>query len=122
MLEAVTQEGGTARRASISGYRVAGKTGTARKSTVGGYSEDRYLAVFAGMVPASSPRLVGVVTIDEPKGEEYYGGQVAAPVFSEVMAGALRLRGVAPDSPAIESATLAAHEAILVGSEEALIQ
>ena len=99
MLEAVTGEGGTGQRARISGYRVAGKTGTARKSTAGGYSDDRYVAVFAGMVPASAPRLVAVVVIDEPTGDEYYGGQVAAPVFSEVMAGALRLKGIAPDAP-----------------------
>ena len=83
------------------------KTGTARKSTVGGYSEDRYIAVFAGMAPASSPRLVAIVTIDEPSGKEYYGGQVAAPVFAEVMAGALRLRGVAPDAPASSDGQLA---------------
>ena len=107
MLEAVTGPGGTGKRARISGYRVAGKTGTVRKSTVGGYSEDRYIAVFAGMAPASSPRLVATVTIDEPSGKEYYGGQVAAPVFAEVMAGALRLRGVAPDAPADSTGQLA---------------
>ena len=107
MLEAVTGPGGTGKRARISGYRVAGKTGTARKSTVGGYSEDRYIAVFAGMAPASSPRLVAIVIIDEPSGKEYYGGQVAAPVFAEVMAGALRLRGVAPDAPANPDGQLA---------------
>ena len=107
MLEAVTGPGGTGRRARISGYRVAGKTGTVRKFTVGGYAEDRYIAVFAGMAPASSPRLVATVTIDEPSGKEYYGGQVAAPVFAEVMAGALRLRGVAPDAPAETNAQLA---------------
>jgi cell division protein FtsI (penicillin-binding protein 3) len=107
MLEAVTGDGGTARRARVSGYRVAGKTGTVRKSTPGGYSEDRYVAVFAGMVPASAPRLVAVVVIDEPQGEEYYGGQVAAPVFAEVMAGALRLLGIAPDAPATAGAALA---------------
>ena len=107
MLEAVTGPGGTGKRARISGYRVAGKTGTVRKSTVGGYAEDRYIAVFAGMAPASSPRLVAIVTIDEPGGREYYGGQVAAPVFAEVMAGALRLRGVAPDAPAKTNRQLA---------------
>jgi len=99
MLEAVTGEGGTGQRARISGYRVAGKTGTVRKSTVGGYFEDRYVAVFAGMAPASAPRLVVVVVIDEPSGTEYYGGQIAAPIFSEVMAGALRIKGIAPDAP-----------------------
>ena len=79
------------------GYRVAGKTGTAWKATAGGYSTDRYLAVFAGVVPASRPRLAVVVMIDEPGGVLYYGGDVAAPVFSAVMSGALRLMSVAPD-------------------------
>lgn len=97
MLTSVVSEGGTGRRAHISGYRVAGKTGTVHKSTAGGYAEDRYLAVFAGMAPASAPRLVMVVVIDEPAGSEYYGGQVAAPVFAEVIGGALRLMGIAPD-------------------------
>ena len=99
MLEAVTGEGGTGKRARISGYRVAGKTGTVHKFTAGGYSKDRYVAVFAGMAPASAPRFVAVVVVDEPGGTEYYGGQVAAPIFSEVMAGALRLKGIAPDAP-----------------------
>ena len=99
MLEAVTGAGGTGQRARISGYRVAGKTGTVRKATIGGYAHDRYVAIFAGMAPASSPRLVAAVTIDEPGGKQYYGGQVAAPIFAEVMAGALRLRGMAPDAP-----------------------
>ncbi len=75
----------------------AGKTGTVRKATPGGYSEDRYMAIFAGMAPSSSPRIVTVVVIDEPSAGEYYGGKVAAPVFADVTAGALRLLGVAPD-------------------------
>ncbi len=106
MLEGVTEEDGTGARARISGYRVAGKTGTIRKSTAGGYSLDRYVAVFAGMAPASAPRLVAVVTIDEPGGEEYYGGHVAAPVFAQVLEAALRLRGVAPDAPVVNSGVL----------------
>jgi len=97
MLEAVVQKGGTGYRASIEGYRVSGKTGTVHKTVAGGYSEDRYLSLFAGMAPASKPRLVAVVIIDEPQGDQYYGGLVAAPVFSSVMAGALRLLDVPPD-------------------------
>ncbi len=98
MLESVVQKGGTGNRAFIEGYRVAGKTGTVHKTIVGGYSEDRYLSLFAGMAPASNPRLIAVVIIDEPKGDQYYGGLVAAPVFSNVMAGALRLLDIPPDN------------------------
>ncbi len=97
MLEAVVDEGGTGKRARIQGYRVAGKTGTVRKSTEGGYAEDRYIAVFAGMAPASAPRLVMAVVINEPSAGQYYGGRVAAPVFAKVMGEALRLMNVAPD-------------------------
>jgi cell division protein FtsI (penicillin-binding protein 3) len=105
MLETVTQPGGTALQAQVTGYRVAGKTGTAHKPVVGGYSHDRYISSFAGFAPVSDPRLVIAVMIDEPGGRQYYGGEVAAPVFSRVMAGALRLQGVAPDAtdPAVPS-------------------
>ena len=97
MLEAATNEGGTGTRARVAGYRVAGKTGTAHKSTAGGYSEDRYQSLFAGFAPASDPRLVLVIMIDEPQGIEYYGGEIAAPIFSRVMKGALRLLNIPPD-------------------------
>lgn len=97
MLETATQSGGSATRAAISGYRVAGKTGTARKAITGGYAEDLHMSLFAGMAPASKPQLVMVVVVDEPQGDEYYGGRVAAPVFSSVMKGALRLLNIAPD-------------------------
>ncbi len=97
LLELAVNPGGTGEKATVPGYRVAGKTGTAWKATAGGYSTDRYLAVFAGVVPASRPRLAVVVMIDEPGGALYYGGDVAAPVFSAVMSGALRLMTVAPD-------------------------
>lgn len=97
MLEQVVSREGTALKAAIPGFRVAGKTGTVKKSGVGGYSSSRYLSVFAGMAPASKPRLVMVVMIDEPSAGEYYGGAVAAPVFSRVMEGALRLLNIAPD-------------------------
>ncbi|MEJ2602366.1 MAG: penicillin-binding transpeptidase domain-containing protein [Gammaproteobacteria bacterium] len=97
MMEQVVLPGGTGTRAGIPGYRIAGKTGTARKFSTGGYSEDRYLAIFAGLAPASDPRLSIVVMIDEPRGEAYYGGEVAAPVFARIAAESLRLLAVAPD-------------------------
>jgi cell division protein FtsI (penicillin-binding protein 3) len=97
MMEAVVADGGTATQARVPGYRVAGKTGTVKKAGVGGYLEDKYISIFAGMAPASNPRLVMVVMIDEPRDGEYYGGVVAAPVFSRVMSGALRLMDIPPD-------------------------
>ena len=107
MLESVITPDGTGNRAAVRGYRVAGKTGTAWKSTTGGYSTDKYMAVFGGVVPAAAPRFAAVVVIDEPGGGKYYGGEVAAPVFSAVMAGALRLLAVPPDDPAeVSAATL----------------
>jgi len=99
MLRRVVSEDGTGERASIPGYSVAGKTGTAWKAVAGGYSTNRYLAVFAGLSPASNPRLATVVVIDEPSAGLYYGGDVAAPVFAGVVGGALRLLAVAPDLP-----------------------
>jgi cell division protein FtsI (penicillin-binding protein 3) len=101
MLESVVGPGGTASRARVAGYRVGGKTGTVRKSVSGGYAEDRYHAVFAGMAPITQPRLVVVVVIDEPGGKEYYGGQVAAPVYAEIMARTMRVLGVPPDDPSV---------------------
>jgi cell division protein FtsI (penicillin-binding protein 3) len=97
MMEAVVGDQGTARRARVMGYRVSGKTGTAWKAADGGYSTNKYMAVFGGVVPASNPRLAAVVVIDEPTGGAYYGGEVAAPVFSAVMSGALRLLAIPPD-------------------------
>lgn len=98
MLEEVVRPGGTGTKASVTGYRVAGKTGTAWKFAAGGYSRDQYLSIFAGLAPASDPMLAAVVIIDEPKGELYYGSDVAAPVFAEVMAESLRLLAVPPDA------------------------
>jgi len=98
MLESVVTPAGTGVRAAIPGYRVAGKTGTAWKSSAGGYSTDRYMAVFGGVAPATHPRLAAVVIIDEPGAGQYYGGDVAAPVFSRVVGGALRLMAVSPDA------------------------
>jgi cell division protein FtsI (penicillin-binding protein 3) len=99
IMETVVSERGTARLAAVDGYRVAGKTGTAKKAVGGGYAAKRYQAVFAGMAPATRPRFVMVVMLDEPGGKHYYGGKVAAPVFARVMQGALRLYNVAPDDP-----------------------
>jgi cell division protein FtsI (penicillin-binding protein 3) len=99
MLEAAVQPGGTGPRARIMGWRGAGKTGTAHKQENGGYAADKYLASFVGLAPASAPRLVIAVAIDEPAGRDYYGGSVAAPVFAQVMQGALRLLGVSHDAP-----------------------
>ncbi len=99
MLELAVQPGGTAPRAQIVGYRVGGKTGTAHKQQNGGYAENRYIASFSGLAPASNPRLVVAVMIDEPRAGQYYGGAVAAPVFATVMGGALRLLNVPTDAP-----------------------
>ena len=107
MLESVVSKTGTGYNASVAGYRISGKTGTVKKASAGGYSEDRYVAVFAGMAPASNPRLAMVVTINEPQGDVYYGGKVAAPVFSKVMSGALRLMNIAPDDISKKSVQLA---------------
>ncbi len=98
MLEEVVRPGGTGTKAAIDGYRVAGKTGTAWKFATGGYSQDKYISIFAGLAPASNPRLATVVVIDEPGGELYYGSDVAAPVFADVMSESLRLLAVAPDA------------------------
>lgn len=98
MLEMAVQPGGTATRAQIPGYRVAGKTGTSQKLESGVYAK-KYIASFVGFAPASDPRLVLAVMIDEPSAGKYYGGEVAAPVFAQVMAGALRSLGAPPDAP-----------------------
>ena len=99
MLESVVQPGGTAPRARVMGYRVAGKTGTAHKQENRGYAAHKYIASFVGFAPASDPRLVVAVMIDEPSNGQYYGGAVAAPAFAQVMQGALRRLGVPPDAP-----------------------
>jgi cell division protein FtsI (penicillin-binding protein 3) len=100
MLEMVAQPGGTAPKAQINGYRVAGKTGTAHKLEGNGYAKNRYLSTFVGYAPASNPRFVIAVMLDEPSAGQYFGGAVAAPVFSRVMAGALRMLNVPYDAPA----------------------
>jgi cell division protein FtsI (penicillin-binding protein 3) len=99
MLELAVQPGGTAPRAQIAGYRVAGKTGTAHKLDGATYAAHKYVASFIGFAPVSEPRLIVAVMIDEPTAGAYFGGAVAAPIFSSVMAGALRRLGVKPDAP-----------------------
>ena len=98
MLEKVASAEGTAPRARVAGYRVAGKTGTTRKTSPGGYDDQRHVALFAGYAPVHAPRIVVVVVIDEPGAGAIGGGSVAAPVFARVVAQALRILGVAPDA------------------------
>ncbi|HUL57495.1 MAG TPA: penicillin-binding transpeptidase domain-containing protein, partial [Usitatibacter sp.] len=99
MMEMAVLPGGTAPRAQVPGYRVAGKTGTAHKAENGGYAETKYRASFVGFGPVSDPRFIVAVMIDEPQGARYYGGDVGAPVFSNVMGAALRMMSVPPDAP-----------------------
>jgi len=96
MLETVTGPEGTGKNARVKNYRVSGKTGTSRKASASGYAS-RYIATFAGFAPSSDPRLVGVVVINDPSGDQYFGGLVAAPLFSTVMEGALRMMNIPPD-------------------------
>jgi cell division protein FtsI (penicillin-binding protein 3) len=103
MLEMATQPGGTAPKARVPGYRVAGKTGTALKIEGGQYVK-KYVASYVGFAPVSDPRLVVAVMIDEPGEGAHYGGDVAGPVFSQVMGGALRTLGVTPDAPVVHAA------------------
>lgn len=97
MMDKVVEPDTGARRAEVPGYRVAGKTGTVRKTGAGGYQENAYRGFFVGIAPVSNPRIVAVVMIDHPRGDSYYGGAVAAPVFSRVAGSALRLLDVPPD-------------------------
>lgn len=101
MLEQVVEPGGTAPRARIMGWRVAGKTGTAHVAEDGGYAAHKYIASFVGFAPVSAPRLIVAVMIDQPVGRSYYGGLVAAPVFAQVMQAALRVLDVPHDAPLV---------------------
>ena len=96
MMESVTAEKGSGKKARIPGYRVAGKTGTSRKAIAGGYGEE-YVNIFAGIAPLTNPKLVTVVLINEPGGDLYHAGDTAAPVFSTIMGGALQMLNIAPD-------------------------
>ncbi len=97
MMQRVVSAEGTGKLAQVPNYSVAGKTGTVHKFIAGGYADERYLSIFSGMAPADEPQVVMVVMIDEPRNGEHFGGAVAAPVFSTVMAGAMRLLDIAPD-------------------------
>ncbi len=99
MMEMAVMPGGTAPRAQVPGYRVAGKTGTAHKAENGGYAEHKYVSSFVGFGPVTRPRFIVAVMLDEPQGAKYYGGDVGAPVFSAVMGAALRMMAVSPDAP-----------------------
>jgi cell division protein FtsI (penicillin-binding protein 3) len=99
MLELAVQPGATGPRARVMGWRVAGKTGTAHKQENGAYAPDKYLSSFVGLAPVSAPRLVVAVMLDEPSAGQHYGGAVAAPVFSQIVQGALRLLAVPHDGP-----------------------
>lgn len=99
MLESVVSAEGTAPLAAVGGFRMAGKTGTVKKYSEGGYADDRYRSVFAGVGPVENPRFAMAVIVDEPRAGKFYGGDVAAPVFSEVMAGGMRLYNLVPDAP-----------------------
>lgn len=107
MLQTVVGPKGTARRAKVEGYQVAGKTGTVHKVGKAGYEDEQYLSMFAGIAPADNPQVVTIVVIDEPSGREYYGGEVAAPIYSRVMQSSLRLMNVLPDPQEFSE-----HEAI----------
>ena len=99
MMEMAALPGGTAPRAQVPGYRVAGKTGTAHKPENGGYAEHKYVSSFVGFGPVTNPRFIVAVMLDEPQGIKYFGGDVGAPVFASVMGNALRMMGVTPDAP-----------------------
>ena len=100
MIATTTEPGGTATRARISGYAIAGKTGTARKAAAGGYAR-HYMSLFAGVIPARHPRYAVAVVVDDPDARRggYGGGAVAAPIFSELMGRVLHLQDIAPDAP-----------------------
>ena len=108
LLEQVVSADGTAQRAAVPAYRVAGKTGTVHKvSPTGGYEADRYQSLFVGFAPVSAPRFVLAVMVDEPRGK-YFGGEVAAPVFARIMADALRMHGIRPDADLDSGVTVVA--------------
>ncbi|MEE2023135.1 penicillin-binding transpeptidase domain-containing protein [Alkalimonas mucilaginosa] len=100
MMEAVVEPGGTATRGRVDGYRVGGKTGTTRKAVAGGYGDD-YVASFAGVAPISNPRFATVVVLNEPASDYYHGGEIAAPVFANIMNSVLRLKNITPDAEGV---------------------
>ena len=113
IMQSVVSAEGTGNAASVLGYQVAGKTGTARLASMGSYSTARYVASFGGVVPASNPRLAAVVVINEPRNGNYYASLVAAPVFSNILSGALRLLAVTPDGlDTVPAATIVQTEVV----------
>ncbi|WP_028887013.1 peptidoglycan D,D-transpeptidase FtsI family protein [Teredinibacter turnerae] len=104
MMKTVPQPGGTATRAQIDAYPVAGKTGTAHKVSSDGYADDRHTALFAGVAPADNPRLVAIVVINEPSDGHYFGGEAAAPVFAKIVEESLKVLRVTPELPALQTA------------------
>lgn len=112
MLEGVVSKEGTASRAKVAGYRVAGKTGTVHKVTQKGYADDQYVALFAGIAPVSDPKFATVIVINNPRGEDYYGGLVAAPVYSRLMSGVLPLFNIVPDDAEFRVANPAAFTSV----------
>jgi cell division protein FtsI (penicillin-binding protein 3) len=109
ILHAVTNENGTAQKARVAGYEVGGKTGTVHKVGAGGYEEHKYVALFAGIAPVDDPRIVTVVVINEPQGDSYGGGSAAAPVYSAITEGALRLLNIPPTEIPEESVAAASE-------------
>ncbi len=97
-MQGVASVTGTSPKARVPGYRLAGKTGTERKVGATGYDDSRHVAFFAGMAPVEDPRIVVIVVVNEPKGERVGGGDVAAPVFARIVARALRVLGVEPET------------------------
>ena len=110
MMESVTEQNGSAEQARVPGYRVAGKTGTSRKAVANGYGEE-YVNIFAGVAPVSDPQLAVVILINEPKGELYYAGQTAAPVFAKIMAASLQMLNIPPDDKTVSSLAVSTVEA-----------
>ncbi|MEP1444885.1 MAG: penicillin-binding transpeptidase domain-containing protein [Paraglaciecola sp.] len=110
MMETVTEKNGSAEQANVPGYRVAGKTGTSRKAIANGYGEE-YVNIFAGVAPVSDPQLAVVILINEPKGELYYAGQTAAPVFAKIMAASLQMLNVPPDDKTVSSIAISSAKA-----------
>lgn len=109
MMESVLEEGGTGTKASVPGYRIAGKTGTSRKASGGGYGSD-YVGSFGGVGPVTDPRLAVVVLIDDPRGDYFYGGDVAGPAFSTIMGNSLRLLNVPPDADTHHNTVIASNK------------
>lgn len=114
-MAAVVAKGGTGTRAQVPMYRVGGKTGTVHRIGQHGYEKSEYKAIFAGVAPIDKPVIAMAVVIDSPQGQEYYGGEVAAPVFSRVVAESMRLLGVTPDADLVSRPSYAAHKALRPG-------